>query len=86
MVDPLVATGVFLSTALTDAAYVAFTSAVVNRKPFRAANFSSLWYMLSSFAVIRYTHNWAYVLFAALGSWFGAYVTLKVQSHVSSCS
>ncbi len=33
--------------------------------------------MLSSFAVISYTNNWIYVCFAVIGSWIGAYVTLK---------
>jgi hypothetical protein len=32
--------------------------------------------MLSSFAVINYTHHWAYVIFAAMGSFVGAFVTL----------
>src|SRR5262249_52956263 len=26
--------------------------------------------------VISYTNNWAYVLFAAIGSWIGAYLTM----------
>jgi hypothetical protein len=38
---------------------------------------SSIWYLLSSFAVINYTHHWAYVLFAAIGSFIGAYVTIS---------
>jgi hypothetical protein len=33
--------------------------------------------MLSSFAVISYTNNWIYVGFAIVGSWIGAYFTLK---------
>jgi hypothetical protein len=32
--------------------------------------------MLSSFAVISYTNNRIYVLFAAAGSWLGAYATM----------
>ncbi len=32
--------------------------------------------MLSSFAVISYTNNWIYVLFAAIGSWLGAFATM----------
>ncbi|MBV8851106.1 MAG: hypothetical protein JOZ16_16150 [Methylobacteriaceae bacterium] len=71
--DPLVAVGVVLATALTDAAYVMFTSAVVARKRVPAASWSAVWYMLSSFAVISYTNNWIYVCFAALGSWIGAF-------------
>jgi uncharacterized membrane protein YhaH (DUF805 family) len=71
--DPLVATGVTVSTALTDAVYVLFSSAVAARRRFIAANWSSLWYMLSAFAVISYTGNSLYVIFAALGSWLGAF-------------
>ena len=73
---PLTAAGVLLSTAATDAIYVMFTSAVVARRRIPAANWSSLWYLLSSYAVISYTENWVYVAFAALGSWIGAYVSI----------
>jgi len=38
----------------------------VGRKRLPAATWSSVWYMLSSFAVISYTSNWAYVVFAAM--------------------
>ena len=53
--DPLIAIAVVFATALTDAIYVMFTNAVVKRKRFPA--WSSVWYMLSSFAVITYTHH-----------------------------
>lgn len=75
-VDPLIAGGVLLATAATDAVYVMFTSSVVARKRVAAATWSSLWYLLSSYAVISYTENWVYVAFAAAGSWVGAYVSL----------
>ncbi len=70
---PLIAAGVTASTALTDAVYVLFNSAVSARRRFSAAGWSSLWYMLSAFAVISYTGNSIYVIFAALGSWLGAF-------------
>ncbi len=75
-IDPLLAAGVTLATAATDAVYVLFTSAVIARRRIWAANWSSLWYVLSSFAVISYTSNWLYIVFAAIGSWVGAYLTL----------
>ena len=75
-IDPLIAVGVVLATAATDAVYVMFTSAVVARRRMRAATWSSVWYLLSSFAVIHYTENWAYVAFAAAGSWIGAFMTI----------
>jgi uncharacterized membrane protein YhaH (DUF805 family) len=75
-VDPLTAVGVLVATAATDAIYVQFTAAVVARKRLSAANWSSLWYLLSSYAVISYTENWVYVVFAGVGSWVGAYLSL----------
>jgi hypothetical protein len=75
-IDPLVAVGVVLATALTDAVYVAFTSAVVARRRLPAATWSSIWYLLSSYAVISYTENGFYVAFAAIGSWIGAYTSI----------
>ena len=75
-IDPLIAVGVVAATATTDAAYVMFTASVIAKKRMAAANWSSVWYLLSSFAVISYTSNWVYVVFAAIGSWVGAYLTL----------
>jgi hypothetical protein len=75
-IDPLTAAGVLLATAATDAVYVMFTSAVVARRRVPAATWSSVWYLLSSFAVISYTENWVYVAFAAIGSWLGAYASI----------
>jgi hypothetical protein len=55
-----------------------FTAAVASRRRLPAATWSSVWYLLSAFAVISYTRNWVYVGFAAVGSWIGAYVSLTV--------
>ena len=74
--DPLTAGAVLLATAATDAVYVMFTSAVVARKRVPAATWSSVWYLLSSYAVISYTENWVYVAFVAVGSWIGAFLTI----------
>jgi hypothetical protein len=75
-IDPLTAAGVVAATAATDAVYVMFSSAIAARRRFAAANWSSVWYLLSSFAVISYTQNWVYVGFAALGSWLGAFASM----------
>ncbi len=75
--DPLVAAGVLGCTAVTDAAYVLFTAAVLARRRVWAANWSAIWYLLSAFAVISYTHNAIYVLFAAAGSWLGAFASVS---------
>lgn len=76
-IDPLVALGVLVATGVTDAAYVFFNAAVVARHRIRAANWSAIWYLLSAFAVIKFTENAFYVLFAALGSWLGAYASVS---------
>jgi hypothetical protein len=77
--NPLIAVGVVASTAATDAVYVLFTA---------AASWSSVWYLLSAFAVISYTGNPVYVVFAALGSWLGAFgaVTWLGTADVKSAS
>lgn len=71
--NPMIALGVLASTAGTDAVYVMFTAAVTARRKLLAASWSSVWYLLSAFAVISYTGNPIYVVFAAAGSWLGAY-------------
>jgi len=75
-IDPLLAAAVVAATAATDAVYVMFTTAVVRRRRLPAASWSSIWYLLSSFAVINYTQHWAYVIFAAAGSFIGAYAVM----------
>jgi hypothetical protein len=76
--DAWLAFGVVLSTAATDAVYVMFNSAVSSQRRVPAATWSSVWYLLSAFAVISYTKNWVYVCFAAVGSWIGAYVSMTL--------
>src|SRR5208337_744845 len=88
-IHPWLALGVLVSTAATDAVYVMFNAAVSSRRRVPAATWSSVWYLLSAFAVISYTRNWVYVCFAALGSWIGAYVSMtllrKPRSHTDGC-
>ncbi|HEY7306990.1 MAG TPA: hypothetical protein VH601_22885 [Bryobacteraceae bacterium] len=43
------------------------------RRRISAASWSSVWYLLAAFAVISYTGNPVYVVFAAAGSWLGAF-------------
>jgi hypothetical protein len=76
-VHPLIALGILASTAATDAVYVFFNAAVSGRRRVWAANWSAIWYLLSAFAVISYTENATYVLFAAAGSWLGAFVSVS---------
>jgi hypothetical protein len=77
-IHPWLALGVLVSTAATDAVYVMFNSAVSSKRRIPAASWSSIWYLLSAFAVISYTKNWVYVCFAAAGSWIGAYVSMTL--------
>jgi hypothetical protein len=76
LINPFIAIGVLASTAVTDAAYVFFNAAVSGRRRVWAANWSAIWYLLSAFAVISYTENAIYVLFAAAGSWIGAFASV----------
>jgi hypothetical protein len=80
-IQPWLALGVFLSTAATDAVYVFFNHAVSAHKRVPAATWSSIWYLLSAFAVISYTKNWMYVGFAASGSWVGAYISMTLLNR-----
>jgi hypothetical protein len=76
-IDPWLALGVAGAMAVTDAVCVMFTASVVHRKGLAVANWSALSYTLSGFAVISYTNHWIYIVFAAIGSWFGAYLAMK---------
>jgi hypothetical protein len=75
-IDPLLAAAVAVSTAMTDAVYVLFNAAVTSRHRVKAATWSSIWYLLSAFAVISYANSWVYVVFAAGGSWLGAFASM----------
>jgi len=80
-IHPWLSLGVFLSTAATDAVYVMFNAAVSAKRRVPAATWSGVWYLLSAFAVISYTRNWAYVGFAAAGSWVGAFLSMTALSR-----
>jgi hypothetical protein len=80
-IDVWIALAVVLATAATDGVYVMFTASVAARRRIPAATWSSIWYLLSSFAVISYTSNWVYVCFAAIGSWMGAYASITMLNR-----
>lgn len=71
--NPLIAIGVLASTAATAAVYVLFSADVTARRRSVAASWSSLWYLLAAFAVSKLYRQCVYVLFAAAGSWLGAF-------------
>src|ERR1700756_3842421 len=74
--NPLIALAVFGATIVTDAVFVMFTAAVASRHRFPAADWSAGWYLLAAGAGISYTSNAVYVVFAAAGSWVGAYISI----------
>ena len=82
-INPLTALTVVAATAATDAIYVRFTASVAARRRLPAANWSALWYLLSSYGVINYTNNYVYVVFAAFGSWLGAFASLTFMRRRS---
>jgi uncharacterized membrane protein YfcA len=82
-IDPIVAGGVVVTTALTDGVYVPFTASVAARRRVAAATWSSIWYLLAAFAVISYTSNWGYVVFAAIGSWIGGFLSITALDRIS---
>jgi hypothetical protein len=52
------------------------------RRRFSAATWGSLWYLLAAFAVISYTSNWGYVVFAAIGSWIGGFLSITALERI----
>jgi len=76
-IDPLIAAGVVAATLVSDAVSVLYTASVAHRRDYSAATWGAMTYMLSAYAVISFTSNWGYVLFAALGSWIGAFATMR---------
>jgi hypothetical protein len=82
-IDPLIAGGSSSRPRSPTPVYVFFNSAVSARRRIAAATWSSVWYLLAAFAVISYTSNWAYVVFAALGSWIGGFLSITALDRVS---
>ncbi|MDQ2835375.1 MAG: hypothetical protein M3Y50_16860 [Acidobacteriota bacterium] len=74
-----------VTTAATDAVYVMFNAALSSRRSV-PARWSSVWYLLSAFAVIRYMRKWLYVCFAADGFWMGAYVSMTILQRAKGAS
>jgi len=80
-IDPWMSLGVLLSTAAAEAVYVMFNAAISAKRRMPAATWSGVWCLLSAFAVISDTRNWAYVGFAAAGSWVGAFLSMTLPSR-----
>jgi hypothetical protein len=81
-IDPLIAGGVVLTTALTDAVYVLFNAAVSARRRFAAATWSSVWYLLAAFA--GHQLHVEFGLCAARGAvpWIGGFVSITTLDRV----
>lgn len=81
-IDPFIAAGVVITTGMTDAVYVFFNAAVSTRRRYAAATWSSVWHLMAAFTVISYTSNWGYVLFAAIGSWVGGFISVTALDKI----
>lgn len=78
-IEPLIAAAVLLATAATTPSTPSMCCSPTpwsGAAAFPPPIWSSIWYLLSSFAVISYTQHWGYVIFAALGSFIGAYLIM----------
>src|SRR5262249_35174511 len=73
-----IAAGVMVTTAITDAAYVRFTTAGAGRRKLAAAHRGTLLCVVAAFAVISDAQNALDVVSAAAGSWIGAYVPMTL--------
>jgi hypothetical protein len=80
-IDRWMSLGVLLSTAAADAVDVMFNAAISAKRRIPAATWSDVWCLLSAFAVISYTGNWAHVGFVAAGSWVGAFLSMTPPSR-----
>jgi hypothetical protein len=80
--NPFIAVGVFVSTATTDAVYVLFNAAVSDRRRVRGRPGAPSGICCQrSRSLVSYTHNAVYVLFAAAGSWIGAFSAVTWLIH-----
>lgn len=78
MFDPWIALAVTVSLIITEGLFVAFAQAVIDKKMILAGTFSSAYNIVIAFAVINYTQNPIYVVFAALGAFLGTVLTMTV--------
>lgn len=77
--DPMVALAVTAASAATDFVYTMYMKEVVAKHPVRAGLLSSLYHLVAAFAIVSYTKNWIYVLFTALGGFFGVYLSVRFR-------
>ena len=54
-----------------------YTMAVVRKRALMASHSGAGIYLLTSYGVINYTHNWWYIVFVVLGAWLGTYVYVR---------
>lgn len=67
---------VLILTAMTDAMHAVYVRSVIAVEPFRAATLRSLIGAINAIAIIQYTHNATYLIFAIIGSWIGSYASV----------
>ena len=75
---------IFVAYIIVDGLYVTYTLAVTNLKPIKAANVSSITYLILAIGVISYVENFLYVIPMALGSWVGTYFVVSRRKNNKS--
>lgn len=81
MFDPLTALAVTITLIISEGLFVAFAQAVIDKKKVLAGSYSAAYNVIIAFAVINYTQNSIYVIFAALGAFLGTVLTMFVSKR-----
>jgi hypothetical protein len=73
---------IFLLTIVVDGLNTWHYRAIARKRAQSAATSGALVYLISCFAVLQYTENFAYVLFMMGGSWVGTYLVVRYAEVV----
>ena len=76
----LVALSVFTAYFFIDILIAYYTVSVVRGNALKSSHSGAAVYLLTSYGVINYTHNWWYIVFVVLGAWLGTYAYVKWNS------
>ena len=75
----LLSIGVFLLVMLVDIVWVYYIKHITNNNPHSAAFFAFLIYFIGGASIISYTSNTWLLIPAALGSYLGTYLAVKIK-------
>jgi uncharacterized membrane protein YfcA len=73
----LTAVSLFLFYVFVDVLYVLYTRYITEKRAFATANAGALLYALLAYGTVQYVQNNLYIIPVVLGSWIGAYFTVK---------